>query len=160
MACLNQVIIEGRLTRDSEGKERPWGTKYAVMSVAINEYYKDRNGNFASEVGYYDVYANGPNFCERVIKNGVKGRGVRIVGKLKQDRWKTNGKNFSKTYIVAEHVDFKAENKKADEQNQNAPLSQEAKEMENLATAAAGIRNEIEQDYDQFEIPEEEEAVF
>ncbi len=157
MACLNQVIIEGRLTRDSEGKERPWGTKYAVMSVALNEYYKDRNGNFASEVGYYDVYANGTNFCDLVIKNGVKGRSVRIVGKLKQDRWNNNGKNFSKTYIVAEHVDFKAETKKNAPQGQNL---QESKVIDNLASAAAGIRNEISQNYDQTEIPDEEEAVF
>jgi single-strand DNA-binding protein len=37
-----------------------------------------------------------------------KGRGVRVVGRLKQDRW-TNpeGQGRSKIQIVAEHMEFK-----------------------------------------------------
>jgi single-strand DNA-binding protein len=39
---------------------------------------------------------------------GRKGRGVRIVGRLKQDRWTdTESKNHSRISVVAEHVEFK-----------------------------------------------------
>ncbi len=38
----------------------------------------------------------------------MKGRGVRIVGRLKQERWTgTDGKNYAKVKIVADHVEFK-----------------------------------------------------
>ena len=38
----------------------------------------------------------------------AKGRGVRVVGRLKQDRWTDQeGKNRSRIKIVAEHVEFK-----------------------------------------------------
>jgi single-strand DNA-binding protein len=44
---------------------------------------------------------------------GKKGRGVRVVGRLKQDRWTGNdGKQHSKIAIVAEHVEFRPEFKK------------------------------------------------
>ena len=44
-----------------------------------------------------------------------KGRGVRVVGRLKQDRWADQeGKNHDRVKIVAEHVEFKPVfNKKA-----------------------------------------------
>jgi single-strand DNA-binding protein len=43
--------------------------------------------------------------CGEYLK---KGRGVRIVGRLAQDRWTDpEGKPRSKVYIVAEHVEFK-----------------------------------------------------
>jgi single-strand DNA-binding protein len=44
---------------------------------------------------------------------GHKGRGVRVVGRLKQDRWNdANGKQRSKVTIVAEHVEFRPEFKR------------------------------------------------
>ena len=47
---------------------------------------------------------------------GKKGRGVRVVGRLKQDRWTgTDGKPRSKIAIVAEHVEFRPEFKKDQE---------------------------------------------
>jgi single-strand DNA-binding protein len=43
---------------------------------------------------------------------GHKGRGVRVVGRLKQDRWEdAAGKARSRIYIVAEHVEFRPERK-------------------------------------------------
>jgi len=44
---------------------------------------------------------------------------VRIVGRLKQDRWNGNdGKTHSKILIVAEHVEFRPEFKKGTEEEQ------------------------------------------
>ena len=43
--------------------------------------------------------------CSQNLK---KGRGVRVVGRLKQDRWTdAAGKLRSRVMIVAEHVEFK-----------------------------------------------------
>jgi single-strand DNA-binding protein len=48
------------------------------------------------------------DLAETCGKNLKKGRGVRVVGRLKQDRWKDQGgKNHERVKIVAEHVEFK-----------------------------------------------------
>jgi single-strand DNA-binding protein len=40
--------------------------------------------------------------------NGRKGRGVRVVGRLRQDRWDgADGKTHTRVVIVAEHVEFR-----------------------------------------------------
>jgi single-strand DNA-binding protein len=58
-----------------------------------------------------------------------KGRGVRVVGRLKQDRW-TNpeGQGRSKIQIVAEHMEFKPQLKKDGE-------GKDAEEKAEAATA-------------------------
>ena len=59
------------------------------------------------EVSYFDVETWG-NLAQSCTQNGSKGRGVRVVGRLKQNRWVGNdGKNYSKVSVVAEHVEFK-----------------------------------------------------
>ena len=46
--------------------------------------------------------------CPDSQKKGLKGRDVRVVGRLKQDTWKDeNGKTMSKVYVVAEHIEYK-----------------------------------------------------
>jgi single-strand DNA-binding protein len=51
------------------------------------------------------VWAGLADSCNQYLK---KGRGVRVVGRIKQDRWKDqDDKNHEKFKIVAEHVEFK-----------------------------------------------------
>ena len=81
-------------------------SRLAIFSIAVNRYYKKADGTFEQEVSYFDVEAWG-NLVESVGKNASKGCGCRVVGRLKQDRWKDgNGKSFSKVSIVAEHIEF------------------------------------------------------
>jgi single-strand DNA-binding protein len=48
--------------------------------------------------------------CE---KNSTKGRGLRVVGRLKQNRWKdADGKTQSKIFVVAEHIEYKPKTQK------------------------------------------------
>jgi len=59
------------------------------------------------ETSYFDIECWG-KLAESCVKNCLKGRGVRVVGRLKQDRWTgEDGKPFSKIKVVADHVDFK-----------------------------------------------------
>ncbi len=65
-------------------------------------------------MSYFDVtsWAHLAEVCSEYLK---KGRGVRVVGRLKQDRWNDpEGNGRSKVYVVAEHVEFKPERKKED----------------------------------------------
>ena len=59
------------------------------------------------EVSYFDVEAWG-NLAKSCKNQLVKGSGVRIVGRLKQDRWNNeDGKAMSRVKIVAEHIEAK-----------------------------------------------------
>lgn len=135
MNAMNQIIIEGNVVRDSQIKETQRGTRVATMPIASNRVFKDSNGDFQSEVSFFDVQAWGQKFCESVAKNGIKGRGVRVVGRLKQDRWKNDsGKSQSRIYIIADHIDFKPVPKES---------FQESESKENF-----GSQNEKSSDFD------------
>ena len=102
----NSLIIEGNIVRTPEIKDTVNKSKLATFSIAVNRYYKKADGTFEQEVSYFDVEAWG-NLVESVGKNASKGCGCRVVGRLKQDRWKDgNGKSFCKVSIVAEHIEF------------------------------------------------------
>lgn len=111
MNQLNSIIVEGNICKKPEIKEKNLST----FSIAVNRYYKKTEGEFEQETSYFDVEAWGSAFVKNVKENAEKGRGVRIVGRLKQSRWQDkDGKWQSRVTVVAEHIDFKplAENKR------------------------------------------------
>jgi single-strand DNA-binding protein len=111
MNNLNSILIEGNLVRDPEFKTSPSGTSICKFSIASNRFYKKESG-FEKEVSFFDVEA-WARLGESVRDIGKKGRGCRVVGRLKQDRWDgQDGKQHSKVVIVAEHVEFRPEFKK------------------------------------------------
>ncbi len=106
MNSLNSILLEGNLTRDPESRTTPAGTQVCNFSVASNRFYK-QNDSFEKETSFFDVeaWARLGQTCAETLR---KGRGVRVVGRLKQDRWTDpEGKSKSKVKIVAEHVEFK-----------------------------------------------------
>ena len=106
MNNLNSILIEGNLVRDPEYRTTPKGTSVSKISIACNRFFRQDN-NLEKEVGFFDVESWGKN-AERVNQHGHKGRGVRVVGRLKQDRWQSaDGKAMSRVIIVAEHVEFR-----------------------------------------------------
>lgn len=106
MNNLNSILLEGNLTRNPEGRNTPKGTPVCTFSVASNRWFKAGNEK-QQEVSYFDVEA-WSGLAERCSAELEKGRGVRVVGRLKQDRWlDQEGKSHSHVKIVAEHVEFK-----------------------------------------------------
>jgi single-strand DNA-binding protein len=66
------------------------------------------------EVSYFNV-ETWSKLAESAGKLGHKGRGVRVVGRIKQERWTDReGKTQSKVVIVAEHLEFRAESAKTE----------------------------------------------
>jgi len=111
MNNLNSILIEGNLVRDPLLRSTQKGTQLCTMSLASNRYYKQDTG-FEKEVSFFDVEI-WSRLAELCYAKGKKGRGVRVVGRLKQDRWNDpDGKPRSKVTIVAEHVEFRPEFKK------------------------------------------------
>lgn len=121
MNQLNSIIIEGNIVKDAELKEPKDGFKVCELCVAVNRYFKNSKGEGVSEVSYFDIEAYGKS-AEIAQEKCVKGRGVRVVGRLKQNRWTdANGKAISKIKIVAEHIEFKPIFNKP---NTNSPMDE------------------------------------
>jgi len=110
---LNSLLIEGNLVKDPELSYTPKGTAVCKFTVASNRFFK-QDQETQKEVSYFDVttWARLAEVCGEYLK---KGRGVRVVGRLKQDRWTDpDGKTRSRIFVVAEHVEFKPQLKNKD----------------------------------------------
>lgn len=106
MNNLNSVLIEGNLVRDPKFHTTLKGSKVCGFSIASNRFYR-KGDDLEKEVGFFDVEAWG-KIAESCEEKGHKGRGVRVVGRLMQDRWtSTDGKNQSRIKIVAEHLEWR-----------------------------------------------------
>jgi len=115
MNNLNSILIEGNLVRDPLLRSTQKGTQICMMCLASNRYHKQEAG-FEKEVSFFDV-ETWARLAELCYTKGRKGRGVRVVGRLKQDRWNDpDGKPRSRISIVAEHVEFRPEFKKEQKQ--------------------------------------------
>ena len=112
MNNLNSILIEGNLVRDPLFRTTPKGTPVCTFTLASNRFFKQDSG-LEREVGFFDV-ETWARLAENCNNLGRKGRGARVVGRLKQDRWNgSDGKPHSKISIVAEHVEFRPEFKKS-----------------------------------------------
>ena len=105
MNSLNSVLIEGNLTRQPVLTHTPNGASVCKFSIASNRFYKSNNEN-VQEVSFFEIEA-WSRLAENCHERLDKGRGVRVVGRLKQERWETSEGNRSRIIIVADHVDFK-----------------------------------------------------
>ena len=106
MNNLNSILLEGNLVRDPELSYTPNGAPVCKFSIGSNRYYK-QDDELQQEVSFFDIttWSRLAEVCNEYLK---KGRGVRVIGRLKQDRWADgDGKGRSKVYVVAEHVEFR-----------------------------------------------------
>ncbi|MCL2557088.1 MAG: single-stranded DNA-binding protein [Treponema sp.] len=108
MNNLNSILIEGNMVREPQYRTTPKGTPVCTFSLASNRYFKQDAG-LEKEVSFFDI-ETWSKLAETCGNQGKKGRGVRVVGRLKQNRWTgDDGKTHSRIMIVAEHVEFRPE---------------------------------------------------
>ena len=108
MNNLNSILIEGNLVRDPQLRTTPKGTSVCNMSMASSRFYREESG-IGKEVSFFDVEAWG-KLAEGCYNIGKNGRGTKVVGRLRQDRWTgADGKNHARIVIVAEYVEFRPE---------------------------------------------------
>jgi single-strand DNA-binding protein len=108
MNHLNSVILEGNIAGDPVLKDTNNGSVVCTFKVASDRFYK-KNYHVEKEVCFIEIQTWG-KLAEIIGRYGYKGRGVRVVGRLKQDKWDgPDGKLRSKIIIVAEHVELMKE---------------------------------------------------
>lgn len=111
MNQLNQIILEGNLVRDAELVQTSV-CEVLKATVAVDRFYKNKDGETVKEVSYFHIEAYGI-LAERIGSKCKKGRAIRVIGRLKQNRWKdSDGKEHSIVLVIAEHIDFKPDSTK------------------------------------------------
>lgn len=105
MSDLNEVVISGRLTRDSELRFTPSGTPVTDVVIASNRIWS-KDSDRQEETTFVDVTIWGKQ-AESLNQYLVKGRHLMVVGRLKLNKWETEeGDKRSKLTMVAEKINL------------------------------------------------------
>ena len=106
MVSLNRVIVAGNLTRDPELKVTPSNRKFTSMAIAINEFWKDKNGKTTKKTSFINIIAWG-GLAENCAKYLKKGRAVMIEGRIETDKYEDRqGKTQYITRVNCNNVVF------------------------------------------------------
>ena len=110
MNNLNSFIMDGHLASDPEmGKQ---GDALCTFSVGVNRTYKDSKKEIHEEVAFIrvEVWGAMSTSCLKYLK---KGDAVRVMGRLKENKWETpDGIKHSRIVVHAERVDFLSKKKR------------------------------------------------
>ena len=98
---VNKVILLGNLGKDPEVKYTPSGTPVAKLTVATNERYKDKDGQWQDRTEWHSLVA-WQRTAEIASEYLKKGRQVYIEGRLQTRSWddKNTGEKKYRTEIV------------------------------------------------------------
>ena len=105
MKSVNKAILIGNLGKDPEVKYTPNGTAIAKFSLATNERYKDKEGNWQDRTEWHNVVA-WQRLAEIVGEYCKKGGKVYIEGRIQTRSWddKETGQKKYMTEIVAQDL--------------------------------------------------------
>lgn len=99
---VNKVILLGNLGKDPEVKYTPAGMPIAKFSIATNERFKDKDGQWQDRTEWHNIVAF-QRLAEIVGEYVKKGGKVYIEGSLRTSSWddKETGQKKYKTEIIA-----------------------------------------------------------
>ena len=98
---VNKVILIGNLGKDPELKHTSSGTAMAKFTLATNERYKDKNGEWQDKTEWHNVVL-WQRLAEIAAEYLKKGRSVYIEGRLQTREWEDKqGQKRYTTEIVA-----------------------------------------------------------
>src|ERR1700731_3571974 len=102
MKSVNKVILVGNLGKDPEVKFTPQGTPVAKITLATNERFKGKDGNWQDRTEWHNVvlWQRLAEIAGEYLKKGGK---VYIEGRLQTRSWddKTSGQKKYMTEVVA-----------------------------------------------------------
>lgn len=121
MGSINSIILEGHMIKKPIFKLTNNGTPICVFTIANNRFFMVKR-TMRQETSFFDV-ETWAELADRCAMYGEKGVPVRIVGRIKQYRWKSaNGCSCAAIRLVAEHVEFR---RKSDLENEIDDLVEE-----------------------------------
>jgi single-strand DNA-binding protein len=151
---VNKVILVGNLGKDPEVKYTPTGTPVAKFSLATNESYKDKSGQWQERTEWHNIVA-WQRLAEIVGEYVKKGSKLYIEGRLQTSSWddKETGQKKYKTEIIANELVLLSGRGEGDSEGGNRGFSRGASanagsydqsqpHQEEPSHAAAGIQDE------------------
>ena len=96
---VNRVMLIGNLGKDPEVRRLENGTAVAKFSVATNENYKDRNGEWQTQTEWHDIVV-WRILAEKAETSLNKGMAVYVEGKLTHRNWQDKEGNARRTTEV------------------------------------------------------------
>ena len=100
MNDINNLFLIGRLVADPVISTTTTGQSVCKFTLAVNEKYGEKE-----HVNFFDcvVWAKS---AEILMQYGNKGKRLAISGRLRQERWESDGKKNSRIVINVEHFQF------------------------------------------------------
>ena len=99
---VNRVTLIGHLGRDPQLKHTSGGTAVANFTLATNDRYKDKDGNWQDRTEWHNItcWARLAEIASEYLK---KGRAVYVEGSLRTHSWddKQSGQKRYQTYVSA-----------------------------------------------------------
>ena len=132
---MNRVILIGNLGQDPKVETKN-GITYARISLGVNEYWRDRDGNKQERTDWLNVIAFGKLAVN--LSHLAKGAKVGVEGKLRSSTYEKNGEMRYAVDLHAERVEFltpKRRSNSTDEPNPAAELG-EIEILEEVAASA------------------------
>jgi single-strand DNA-binding protein len=106
MPSINKIIISGNLVRDPDTRILENGTHLAKMSIANNQRYRDRSGEWQEKTCYVNVVA-WRKTAELVSEFCRKGSPVLVEGELIYNSWEDrDGSKRSRLEVNAKRIQF------------------------------------------------------
>ena len=106
MNPINSLIVEGTAENFKSNE------KCAEFQISVKRFYRNANGENVEETSVFDCEAwdDLKNYLVNVFDKKSE-RSVRVVGRLKQNRWKDETGNYqSKIVVICEYIEFKPTN--------------------------------------------------
>ena len=105
MKSVNKVILVGNLGKDPEIKYTPQGKPVAKFSLATNERYKDKDGQWQDRTEWHNIvlWERLAEIAGEYLKKGSK---VYIEGRIRTDSWddKQTGQKKYMTNIIGNDI--------------------------------------------------------
>lgn len=123
MKTLNRVFLLGSSGRDPEVRQTASGKIVASFSLATNERYKDKSGEWKTSTEWHSLSAFGRT--AEIVRDYVKkGSHVHVEGRLQTRSWEQDGQKRYKTEVVVENLILLGSPKQAESrQADSEPIS-------------------------------------
>jgi single-strand DNA-binding protein len=98
---MNQLVLTGRLTSDTELQTTSSGINFVKTTIAVDREFKDAKGEKVTD--FFDITVWRQS-AEYISKYAGKGDLVGVVGQLQKRSYERDGKNIWTTDVVVDKI--------------------------------------------------------
>lgn len=133
---MNKVFLSGNVGKDPDFRTLESGSQVLMFSIAINENYKDKNGEWVDKTQWFNIVVWGKS-AEYLSKKIFKGYKVLVEGKMSNRKYQAkDGSEKQVTDVIGLKVEvFTKQAQGFDESNYNPPAEEAKEKGENLSLA-------------------------